>query len=88
MSAIKLFCCHLDCGPGTCATWGFWIEPLPDNVSHACDRHLGEMLPDDASSHHETPTRINIWRLIDGFDPTMCTLEEIEAARAGTLEAA
>lgn len=83
MSAIKLFCCHLECGPGTCATWGFWIDPFdPDNISYACNRHLGEMLPEDASSHHATPTRINIWRLIDGFDPTNCTLEEIETARA------
>lgn len=82
MAAIHLFCCHLDCGPGTTANWGFWIEPLPDNVSHACNRHLGEMLPDDASSHHETPTRVNIWRLIDGYDPTMCTLAEIETAKA------
>lgn len=82
MSAIKLFCCHLECGPGTCATWGFWIEPLPDSISYACNRHLGEMLPADASSHHATPTRINIWRLIDGYDPTMCSDAEIATARA------
>lgn len=42
------------------------------------------MLPADSSSHHTTPTRVNIWRLIDGFDPTMCTLEEIEAARSAS----
>ena len=81
MSAIKLFCCHLDCGPGTTATWGYWIEPTPDGVSHSCDRHLGEMLPADGSTHHTTATRFNVWHLDDGYDGTMYSADDIAAAK-------
>lgn len=63
------------------ATWGFWIDNTdnPYNGSHACDRHLGEMLP-VGSSHHTNGARINIWSLCNGYDGTMYSKEEIAAA--------
>jgi len=77
----KIFCCHLECGPGATATWGFWVEPLPDNISYACNKHLGEMLP-EGSTHHTKGERFNVWSLDDGYDGTMCSAEQIAAAKA------
>ena len=83
MPAIELFCCYPACAPDSCATWGFSVGPTPDDISYACDRHLGEMLPAGASSHHATEIKVEIWGLVDGYDPTTCTLEEIETAKGG-----
>ena len=76
----KCFCCHLDCGPGTVAAWGFWVEPEPDNISHACNKHLGEMLP-NGSTHHTLGARFNVWALDEGYDGTAYSTEQIEAAK-------
>lgn len=88
MIPSKIFCCHADCEPETIATWGFWVaNPRhPYDISYACNRHLGEMLPDDSSSHHTTPARINVWSLEGGYDGTMYSKERIEAARIRDLE--
>lgn len=94
MTAIQLTCCHLDPviitnGEVTenllvpCeerATWGFQDGPEPDNRGYACDEHLGSDMNNEHPEPGEPVFDRLCWPLLDGYDATITTREELQAA--------
>lgn len=85
MAPIQITCCHIEVRP-TCtkhcskvADWAFWTEGTDVySTSYACATHLGDMLPSNA----DMPEAIclvetRVWGLVDGYDPSTTSHEDL-----------
>lgn len=76
-------CCFIDRyffeGCDDVAEFGFREGPEPSATFYACADHLGHVISPRLVG--DTIHSVQVWMLLNGFDATVMTYEEIEAAQ-------